>query len=83
MADPFCGTGDTWQAGRVVAKAHQVSRANPTRYRTRKGGRFVMRYRFTQTFSATTYLVRALVRRQSGYSYEEGSSRTIPVPVVP
>jgi protein gp37 len=37
------------------------------------------RYRFTQTFSATTYLV----RRQSGYSYEEGSSRTIPVPVVP
>jgi len=52
-------------------------------YRTRKGGRFIMRYRFTQTFTPTTYLVHAKVRRQSGYSYEQGSSRTIPVPVVP
>lgn len=52
-------------------------------YRTRKGGRFVMRYRFTQTYTPTTYLVHARVRRQSGYSYEEGSSPTIPVPVVP
>jgi hypothetical protein len=42
-----------------------------------------MRYRFTQTFTPTTYPVHAKVRRQSGYSYEEGSSRTIPVPVVP
>ncbi len=42
-----------------------------------------MRYRFTQTFTPTTYLVHAKVRRQSGYPYEEGSSRTIPVPVEP
>ena len=33
-------------------------------YRTRKGGRFVMRYRFTQTFTPTTYLVHAKVRQQ-------------------
>jgi hypothetical protein len=53
------------------------------RYRTRTGGRFVMRYRFTQTFSPTTYIMRAQVRAQSGYPFEEGNSRSIPVPVEP
>jgi hypothetical protein len=53
------------------------------RYRTRAGGHFVMRYRFTQTYSPTTYIMRAQVRAQSGYPYEEGNSRAIPVPVVP
>ncbi len=53
------------------------------RYRTRSGGRFVMRYRFTQTFTPTTYRMRAQVRAQSGYPFEEGNSRTIPVRVVP
>lgn len=52
------------------------------RYRTRKGGRFVMRYLFTGTETPTTYLMRAQVG-QRGYPYEEGNSRTIPVPVVP
>lgn len=54
------------------------------RYRTREGGRFVMRYRFTQTYRPTTYIMRAQVRGQSvGYPYEEGNSRSIPVPVAP
>jgi hypothetical protein len=53
------------------------------RYRTREGGHFVMRYRFTQTYTPTTYIMRAQVRAQSGYPFEEGNSRAIPVPVEP
>lgn len=53
------------------------------RYRTRAGGRFVMRYRFTQTYTPTTYIMRVQVRAQSGYPFEEGNSRAIPVPVEP
>jgi hypothetical protein len=53
------------------------------RYRTRTGGRFVMRYRFTQTFSPTTYIMRAQVRAQSGYPFEQGNSHPIPVAVNP
>ncbi len=53
------------------------------RYRTREGGRFVMRYRFTQTYSPTTYIMRAQVRAQSGYPFEEGNSQPIAVPVAP
>ena len=53
------------------------------RYRTRQSGRFVMRYRFTQTFTPTTYIMRAQVRAQSGYPFEEGNSRAIAVPVKP
>lgn len=53
------------------------------RYRTHSGGRFVMRYRFTQTFSPTTYVMRAEVPGQSGFPYEEGSSKPIEVPVKP
>lgn len=52
------------------------------RYRTRKGGRFLMRYLFTGTETPTTYIMRAQVG-QPGYPYEIGNSRTIPVPVVP
>lgn len=53
------------------------------RYRTLRGGRFEMRYRFTQTYTPTTYIMRAQVRAQSGYPFEEGNSRSIPVPVIP
>lgn len=53
------------------------------RYRTRKGGHFVMRYRFSQTYTPTTYIMRAQVRAQSGYPFESGNSRAIPVPVTP
>lgn len=53
------------------------------RYTTRRDGRFVMRYRFTQTYTPTTYIMRAQVRAQSGYPFEEGNSRAIPVPVEP
>jgi hypothetical protein len=38
-----------------------------------------MRYRFTQTYTPTTYVMRA----QSGYPFEEGNSLAIPVPVEP
>ena len=53
------------------------------RYRTHEGGHFLMRYRFTQTFTPTTYIMRAQLRKQSGYPYEEGNSRAIPVLVEP
>jgi hypothetical protein len=53
------------------------------RYETRKGGEYVMRYRFTQTRSATTYIMRAQVREQSGYPYEEGNSLSVPLRVEP
>lgn len=44
------------------------------RYRTRGGGRFSLRYRFTRTRRRTIYVVRAQVRGQSGYPYEAGNS---------
>jgi hypothetical protein len=53
------------------------------RYRTRAAGHFLMRYRFTQTYTPTTYIMRAQVRAQSGYPFEQGNSRSIPVSVVP
>jgi hypothetical protein len=46
-------------------------------------GRFVMHYPFRQTFSATTYTMRAKVNKQRGYAYEPGSSKKIKVPVLP
>jgi hypothetical protein len=53
------------------------------RYRTREGGAFVMRYRFTQTNTPTTYRMRAEVPAQSGYAYEGGTSRVAPLTVRP
>ncbi|MDX6602872.1 MAG: hypothetical protein QOF13_2074 [Solirubrobacterales bacterium] len=53
------------------------------RYRTRPGGNYLMHYRFTQTYSPTTYIMRAQVREQSGYPFAEGNSRAIPVSVTP
>ncbi|HWC47569.1 MAG TPA: Ig-like domain repeat protein [Solirubrobacterales bacterium] len=53
------------------------------RYRTRGGGRFSLRYRFTRTSRRTLYGVRAQVRSQSGYPYEAGNSQTQRFVVVP
>lgn len=53
------------------------------RYRTRRGGRFVVPYRFTQTRSATTYPIRAQVRQEGGFPYEPGNSPTVRVGVRP
>lgn len=53
------------------------------RYTTRQDGHFVMRYLFTQTYTPTTYIMRAQVKPQRGYPFEGGNSRAIPVPVVP
>lgn len=60
-----------------------VPTRQPTALQARAEGHFVVRYRFTQTYSPTTYIMRAQVRGQSGYPYEEGNSRSIPVSVVP
>jgi hypothetical protein len=53
------------------------------RYRTREGGRYVMRYRFTRTTTPTTYMMRAQVRSTVGYPYLQGNSRSLPLKVVP
>jgi len=53
------------------------------RYRTRAGGRYFMRYRFTQTTAPTTYRMRAQIRRTVGYPYEPGDSRVRPLRVLP
>jgi hypothetical protein len=53
------------------------------RYRTREGGKFLMRYRFTQTTTPTTYVMRAQVRAQTGYPYLQGNSRALPLQVRP
>jgi hypothetical protein len=44
---------------------------------------YLMRYRFMQTYTPTTYIMRVQVRGQSGYPFEEGKSVSIPVPVEP
>lgn len=53
------------------------------RYRTHAGGTFVMRYRFTQTTTPTTYRMRAQVPEQDAYSYSGGNSRSLPLRVLP
>jgi len=53
------------------------------RYQTQDGGQFLMRYRFTQTTTPTKYTMRAQVRAQSGYPYDPGNSRALPLRVMP
>jgi hypothetical protein len=53
------------------------------RYRTRDDGHFIARYRFTQTSTPTTYVMRAQVRETTGYPYLQGNSRQIPLRVLP
>ena len=49
--------------------------------RTRRDGRFVMRYRFLSTFNTVTYVFRAQARSANGYPYATGSSRSCRVRV--
>ncbi|MDQ2675323.1 MAG: hypothetical protein M3Y34_00810, partial [Actinomycetota bacterium] len=44
--------------------------------RTDRGGRWSGRYRFTSTTATRTYAFRAVIRRQPGYPYEPGRSKT-------
>jgi hypothetical protein len=53
------------------------------RYRTRAGGHYVMHYRFTRTAKSAIYVMRAQVRKQSGYPYEQGNSRRLRLKVMP
>ncbi|HEX3173902.1 MAG TPA: hypothetical protein VHQ43_06765 [Solirubrobacterales bacterium] len=53
------------------------------RYRTRSGGRYEMRYRFTQTHSSTTYITRAQERSPLSHPYLEGNSDTLRLHVMP
>ena len=63
--------------GRAVALQARVGRKWRTfkQLRTDSDGRFHGKYRFTQTIGRVRYVFRALVKRQSGYPYEPGSSR--------
>jgi hypothetical protein len=53
------------------------------RYDTRAGGKFFLRYRFTRTFSPTTYIVRAQVLGTPGYPYLGGNSKEKALRVLP
>ena len=62
--------------GRAVAMQARVGRKWRTfkQLRTDSDGRFVGKYRFTQTSGRVRYVFRALVKRQGGYPYEPGAS---------
>ena len=49
--------------------------------RTDRGGRWSGRYRFTNTTATRRYAFRAVIRRQPGYPYEPGKSKTRKVTV--
>jgi hypothetical protein len=53
------------------------------RYRTRSGGHYNVGYRFTDTGRATTYTMRAQVRRTVGLPYEPGNSEPVRLRVNP
>lgn len=53
------------------------------RYRTRDGGKVTVGYRFTRTEAPTRYAMRAQVRAQAGYPYEQGNSRRLTLIVLP
>jgi hypothetical protein len=63
--------------GRAVAMQARVGRKWRTfkQLRTDSDGQFRGKYRFTQTTGRVRYTFRALIKRQSGYPYEPGSSR--------
>ncbi len=49
--------------------------------RSRKGGRFGRRYRFSRTFRPRTYRFRARLPREGAYPYSTGDTRTVRVRV--
>ena len=53
------------------------------RYRTRRGGRFTVGYRFNRTNRPTLYVMRAQVRSQGGYPYVQGTSKPLRLVVLP
>ena len=53
------------------------------RYRTRSDGHFTIRYRFNRPSRPTFYWMRAQVRAQVGYPYEEGTSAPLRLVVLP
>lgn len=53
------------------------------RYSTRDGGRFAMRYRFTQTNRPTVYAIRAQVLGAPAYPYPGGNSLPVALKVLP
>jgi hypothetical protein len=66
------------QAGRAVSLQARVGRKWRTfkQLRTDPTGRFRGIYRFTQTAGSARFLFRALIKRQGGYPYERGASKT-------
>ena len=76
---PGPSNGDVWVALQARSgKAWRVIR----RYRTHSDGRFEMAYRFTRTFTPTTYVLRVQVG-QGDYPYEEGNSDEVKLRVLP
>jgi len=53
------------------------------RYRTRADGHFSVRYRFHRATRLTTYVMRAQIRNQAAYPYEQGNSRSVRLQVLP
>ncbi|HVW46852.1 MAG TPA: hypothetical protein VHA76_07360, partial [Solirubrobacterales bacterium] len=70
----------------VILEAASKARAHWFEFRgasAHDDGRFVLRYFFSRTDQATTYLIRAKVLGAPGYPYESGVSREIPLRVRP
>jgi hypothetical protein len=53
------------------------------RYSTRNGGKYSLKYRFTQTFQPTTYPIRAQIGGAPGYPFLPGSSAPMKLQVYP
>lgn len=53
------------------------------RYSTRNGGTYSLKYRFTQTYQPTTYLIRAQIAGARGYPFLPGSSEPKELRVYP
>lgn len=74
-------------AGRVLvlqgASAHGKDWLTFRKVSTGPKGGFEARYRFTRTTTNTTFRIRALVPRQSGYEYEPGASKPARIKVRP
>lgn len=49
--------------------------------KTKRGGRFSYRYRFTRTYSFQTYMLRARIEKQDGSPFATGASKPVAVSV--
>jgi hypothetical protein len=68
------GSPDPDACGVLVVVQVKRGKGRPVfrQVRTHADGRYTLRYRFTQTMTATSYTMRAQVRKQSAYPGEEG-----------